>query len=120
MYYYLLYCLIYFRESQEKYKFLLTRWEFNAILYPIKDIGYRKCQKERKDMQVYADNAATTKISEAAKNEMILCMDEFFGNASSLHTVGQRAAEKLFEARKNNCGLLKRRRKGYLFYFRRK
>ena len=51
-------------------------------------------------MQVYADNAATTKISEAAKNEMILCMDEFFGNASSLHTVGQRAAEKLFEARK--------------------
>ena len=50
MYYYLLYCLIYFRESQEKYKFLLTRWEFNAILYPIKDIGYRKCQKERKDM----------------------------------------------------------------------
>lgn len=100
MYYYLLYCLIYFRESQEKYKFLLTRWEFNAILYPIKDIGYRKCQKERKDMQVYADNAATTKISEAAKNEMILCMDEFFGNASSLHTVGQRAAEKLFEARK--------------------
>ena len=46
-------------------------------------------------MQVYADNAATTKISEAAKNEMILCMDEFFGNASSLHTVGQRAAEKL-------------------------
>lgn len=87
-------------ESQEKYKFLLTRWEFNAILYSIKDIGYRKCQKERKDMQVYADNAATTKISEAAKNEMILCMDEFFGNASSLHTVGQRAAEKLFEARK--------------------
>ena len=51
-------------------------------------------------MQVYADNAATTKISEAAKKEMILCMDEFFGNASSLHTVGQRAAEKLFEARK--------------------
>ena len=49
---------------------------------------------------IYLDNAATTKISEAAKNEMILCMDEFFGNASSLHTVGQRAAEKLFEARK--------------------
>lgn len=51
-------------------------------------------------MLVYADNAATTRISDAAKQEMILCMDEFSGNPSSLHTVGQKAAEKLFEARK--------------------
>lgn len=51
-------------------------------------------------MQVYADNAATTRISDAAKQEMILCMDEFYGNPSSLHTIGQKAAEKLFEARK--------------------
>lgn len=51
-------------------------------------------------MRVYADNAATAKISEIARNEMIHCMDEFYGNPSSLHTVGQEAAEKLFTARK--------------------
>jgi len=51
-------------------------------------------------MKVYADNAATTKISDAARKEMLLCMDEFYGNPSSLHTAGQEAAEKLFEARK--------------------
>ncbi len=51
-------------------------------------------------MKVYADNAATTRISEVAKKEMLLCMDKFYGNPSSLHTVGQEAAEKLFEARK--------------------
>lgn len=51
-------------------------------------------------MNVYADNAATTKISDIAKKEMLLCMDKFYGNPSSLHTAGQEAAEKLFEARK--------------------
>ena len=51
-------------------------------------------------MKVYADNAATTKISDVAKKEMLLCMDKFYGNPSSLHTEGQEAAEKLFEARK--------------------
>lgn len=44
-------------------------------------------------MKVYADNAATTKISDAAKKEMLLCMDKFYGNPSSLHTEGQEAAE---------------------------
>lgn len=51
-------------------------------------------------MKVYADNAATTKISDAARKEMLLCMDEYYGNPSSLHTTGQEAAEKLFQARK--------------------
>lgn len=51
-------------------------------------------------MKVYADNAATTRISDVAKKEMLLCMDKFYGNPSSLHTAGQEAAEKLFEARK--------------------
>ena len=52
-------------------------------------------------MRVYADNAATTKMSEKAKNVMIDYLDKFYGNASSLHTVGQEAAEKLAEARKS-------------------
>lgn len=49
---------------------------------------------------IYADNAATTKISPIAREKMLLCMDEFWGNPSSLHTPGQKAAEALQEARK--------------------
>lgn len=48
---------------------------------------------------IYADNAATTKISAEAKKAMDEAMDIFFANPSSLHTPGQKAAEKLFESR---------------------
>lgn len=48
---------------------------------------------------IYADHAATTKTSEAAKAAMIECMDKYYGNPSSLHTRGQEAAEKLQECR---------------------
>ena len=50
-------------------------------------------------MQVYADNAATTKISAAALETMISCYDKFYGNPSSLHSVGQEAKEQLENAR---------------------
>ncbi len=50
-------------------------------------------------MKVYMDNAATTKTSKAAIEAMIPFFDEIYANPSSLHTPGQRAAEKLFEAR---------------------
>ena len=50
-------------------------------------------------MQVYADNAATTKISAHALVAMMPCFETYFGNPSSLHTVGQEAKEKLEEAR---------------------
>ncbi|MCI8992792.1 MAG: cysteine desulfurase [Eubacterium sp.] len=50
-------------------------------------------------MLIYADNAATTKISPAAADEMVHCMKQFWGNPSSLHTPGQKAAEKLAECR---------------------
>ena len=55
---------------------------------------------------IYADHAATTKISEPAKQAMIACMDEYYGNPSSLHTVGQRAAEQLLKARETVADLL--------------
>ena len=48
---------------------------------------------------IYADHAATTKISPVAKEAMIACMDECWGNPSSLHTSGQLAAEALQAAR---------------------
>ena len=50
-------------------------------------------------MQVYADNAATTKISKHALQAMIPCFETYYGNPSSLHTVGQEAKEVLDKAR---------------------
>ncbi len=50
-------------------------------------------------MQVYADNAATTKISQHALQAMMPCFETYYGNASSLHTAGQEAKEILEEAR---------------------
>ena len=50
-------------------------------------------------MRVYADNAATTAVSDAAMAAMTPCFQEFYGNPSSLHTIGQQAAEKLSLAR---------------------
>lgn len=48
---------------------------------------------------IYADNAATTKLSVAALDAMMPYLMENFGNPSSLHTMGQKAAEALQEAR---------------------
>ena len=50
-------------------------------------------------MKIYADNAATTKMSRAAIDAMLPCMEEFFGNPSSLYTIGQKAKEILDQAR---------------------
>lgn len=48
---------------------------------------------------IYADNAATTRPSPAAVRAMATCMEQFWGNPSSLHTPGQLAAGKLRQAR---------------------
>ena len=55
---------------------------------------------------IYADNAATTKMSKTAINKMIECMNEDYGNPSSLYTVGQRAKERLEEARKEVASVI--------------
>ena len=52
-------------------------------------------------MFVYADNAATTKMSKAAINAMMPAFEEYYANPSSLHSTGQAAAEKLFNARQS-------------------
>ncbi len=57
-------------------------------------------------MRIYADNAATTKISKEALEEFISCSERFFGNPSSLHTSGQLAAEELERARGKIASLL--------------
>lgn len=48
---------------------------------------------------IYADNAATTKMSRAAIDAMLPYMENCYGNPSSLHTIGQEASEALQNAR---------------------
>ena len=50
-------------------------------------------------MQVYVDNAATTKMSRLAIDAMVPYFDKVYGNPSSLHTPGQEAKEALEDAR---------------------
>ena len=50
-------------------------------------------------MQVYADNAATTAMSQVAIDAMLPYFNQIFGNPSSLHSVGQQAKEALDTAR---------------------
>ena len=48
---------------------------------------------------IYADNAATTQMSRAAIDAMLPYMETIYGNPSSLHSIGQQAAEALLSAR---------------------
>ena len=48
---------------------------------------------------IYADNAATTRMSDAAIKRMTELMTDTYGNPSSLYSVGQKAKEVLEEAR---------------------
>ena len=57
-------------------------------------------------MQIYADNAATTKMSRTAIDAMLPYMETYYGNPSSLHTVGQQAAEVLMTARQTVAACL--------------
>ena len=57
-------------------------------------------------MHVYADNAATTKMSAAAIGAMVPCFEKFYGNPSSLHSVGQEAKEVLEDARNRVAAIL--------------
>lgn len=56
--------------------------------------------------RIYADNAATTKMSETAKNTLLRCLEEGWANPSSLHTPGQIAAERLRQARQTIAACL--------------
>ncbi|MBQ8214293.1 MAG: cysteine desulfurase NifS [Clostridia bacterium] len=62
------------------------------------------CTNERR--KIYLDNAATTKMSEAAIKAMLPYMDGIYGNPSSLHSVGQEANEALTSARERIAKIL--------------
>jgi len=55
---------------------------------------------------IYADNAATTRMSKTAIEAMLPYMDKIYGNPSSLYSIGQDAKEALEEARQDVAALL--------------
>ena len=55
---------------------------------------------------IYADNAATTKMSEAAIEKMVSLMNDTYGNPSSLYRFGQKAKEALEEARETVASVI--------------
>ncbi len=57
-------------------------------------------------MNIYADHAATTAMSEAAIDAMTRCMREEYGNPSSLYKIGQRAKEILEQAREEVAAVI--------------
>ncbi len=54
---------------------------------------------------IYVDNASTTKMNQAAVDAMLSCLQEDYGNPSSLHSMGQKAAALISKARADisNC-----------------
>ena len=57
-------------------------------------------------MQIYADNAATTRMSRTAIDAMLPYMEEIYGNPSSLYSIGQRAKEALEQARSDIAAVI--------------
>lgn len=55
---------------------------------------------------IYADNAATTKMSDVAVRAMLPYLKEIYANASSVHLLGQRSAAALFSARQQVAQVL--------------
>lgn len=55
---------------------------------------------------IYADNAATTKMSDVAVRAMLSYLQEIYANASSVHLLGQRSAAALFSARQQVAQVL--------------
>ena len=55
---------------------------------------------------IYADNAATTKMSKASIDTMFRLVNDTWGNASSLYSVGQKSKEVLEQAREDIANLI--------------
>ena len=55
---------------------------------------------------IYADNAATTKMSEAAIRELVAVNENTFGNPSTLYSIGQSAKEVLEKARERVAAVI--------------
>jgi cysteine desulfurase len=56
--------------------------------------------------RIYLDNSATTRVDDLVLQAMLPCFQENFGNASSIHTVGQEARAAVEDARRAVAELL--------------
>ncbi|MGM9641424.1 MAG: cysteine desulfurase family protein [Faecousia sp.] len=65
---------------------------------------------------IYVDNAATTPVSETARRVFLETMDTAWGNPSSLHTVGQTAAEALLKARQQVARCINAQREREIYF----
>ena len=68
-----------------------------------------------KIMKIYADNAATTRMSRTAIDAMIPYMEKVYGNPSSLYSIGQEAKEALDQAREEVAAVINADPKEILF-----
>ena len=66
-------------------------------------------------MKIYADNAATTRMSRTAIDAMIPYMENVYGNPSSLYSIGQEAKEALDQAREKVAAVINADPKEILF-----
>ena len=66
-------------------------------------------------MKIYADNAATTRMSRTAIDAMIPYMEKVYGNPSSLYSIGQEAKEALDQAREQVAAVINADPKEILF-----
>lgn len=77
----------------------IIHFEFIVDYYGIAALRARYREKRDVIMEVYADNAATTRLSKSALNAMAPYFCDIYGNPSSLHHMGQKAHSALEEAR---------------------
>ena len=82
-----------------------------VLLIPIDIVGKRiynplRTRKKGVKRLIYADHAATTRMSETAIQAMLSVIQENYGNPSSLYTLGQKAKETLEEARETIAGVI--------------
>ncbi len=66
-----------------------------------------KKKEQRKQMEAYFDNSATTVVTESVKDIVVKTMTEDFGNPSSLHMVGVNAEKYIRQAREDIAKILK-------------
>ena len=78
---------------------LLTWWVYKNMIR-------KQITRKEQTQVIYADNAATTAMSEAAINTMTTLIKETYGNPSSLYAFGQKAKEVLEQAREDIAGLI--------------
>ena len=76
------------------------KWIPNSCLKKLKNLNHRVVLYFKGDIPlIYADNAATTKISDSVLEKMLPFLREQYGNASSKYSFGQKAKRAIEQAR---------------------